>query len=396
MAAVAQRLRMAFCLLAALSGSTALYAWESAGSTYYSNDDLVAAGDADSCCGSQLIGDPAYGVDSQICECDLTGGVCDAKCCCDQDCSEYETMTVRRTSRRTHAHSPSGPPHRHAPDLPPSRPQVFACASNATYSARAGIKMCSEDLVQTNLPQSAQAAGWETETDLDGILCVVHDNSASLGAFYTDPTASSGALSEEEVRTELERYGVRAYDDCVVGSDAYCEQGASGISYTGAEGHYSYAQPVLGDGCLSAGSTAGCDTKRPALLPAAAPDGKCDGRQQALSFLVDVPPYSCRLELRTDTLPQLCATILNASFLQQQLLAATPAAAASLAPSFYLQQGRLNASGYERTDTPPASVYDPDSNPNPNPSPEPKPKPNVNPHPHPHPTLALSPNPSPT
>ena len=43
------------------------------------------------------------------------------------------------------------------------RPQVFACASNKTYSARAGIKMCSEDLVQTNLPQSAVAAGWETE-----------------------------------------------------------------------------------------------------------------------------------------------------------------------------------------------------------------------------------------
>ena len=157
--------------------------------------------------------------------------------------------------------------------------------------------MCSEDLVQTNLPQSAVAAGWETETDLDGILCVVHDNSASLGAFYTDPTASGGALSEEEVRTELERYGVRAYDDCVVGSDAYCEQGASGLSYTGAEGHYSYAQPVMGDGCLSAGSPAGCDVKRPALLPAATPDGKCNARQQRLGFLVDVPPYSCRLEL---------------------------------------------------------------------------------------------------
>ena len=170
-------------------------------------------------------------------------------------------------------------------------PQVFACASNKTYSARAGIKMCSEDLVQTNLPQSAVAAGWETETDLDGILCVVHDNSASLGAFYTDPTASS-ALSEEEVKTELERYGTPSYHECIVGSDAYCEQGASGIAYTGAEGHYSYAQPLLGDGCLSASSPAGCDVKRQALLPAAAPDGKCNGRQQRLGFLVDVPPYS--------------------------------------------------------------------------------------------------------
>ena len=79
----------------------------------------------------------------------------------------------------------------------------------------------------------------------------MHDNSASLGAFYTDPTASS-ALSEEEVKTELERYGTPSYHECIVGSDAYCEQGASGIAYTGAEGHYSYAQPLLGDGCLSA------------------------------------------------------------------------------------------------------------------------------------------------
>ena len=214
--------------------------------------------------------------------------------------------------------------------------------------------------MQTNLPQSAVAAGWETETDLDGILCVVHDNSASLGAFYTDPTASGGALSEEEVRTELERYGVRAYDDCVVGSDAYCEQGASGLSYTGAEGHYSYAQPVMGDGCLSAGSPAGCDVKRPALLPAATPDGKCNARQQRLGFLVDVPPYSCRLELSAATLPQLCATRLNASFVQQQLLAATPAAAASLAPTVYLQQGPRNASlpSNFTVAAPPASVYD--------------------------------------
>ena len=72
---------------------------------------------------------------------------------------------------------------------------VFACASNATHSARAGVKMCSDDLVHTNLPRSAVAAGWETETDLDGILCVVHDNSASSGAFYADPTAKGAALS---------------------------------------------------------------------------------------------------------------------------------------------------------------------------------------------------------
>ena len=122
------------------------------------------------------------------------------------------------------------------------------------------------------------------------------------------------------MRTELDRYGVAAYDQCVVGGDPYCEQGASGIAYTGGEGHYSYAQPVYGDGCLSAGSAAGCDVKRPVLLPAPAPDGKCGGRQQRLGFLVDVAPFSCRLELSAATLPQLCATSLNASFVAQQLL----------------------------------------------------------------------------
>ena len=165
----AQRLSRLACGLLALTGSTALNVWESAGSTYYSDTELP--GNPDSCCGSQLIGDPAFGVASKICDCDLTAGVCDAKCCCDQDCTEYETMTV------------------------------FACASNATHSARAGVKMCSDDLVHTNLPRSAVAAGWETETDLDGILCVVHDNSASSGAFYADPTAKGAALSQEEVRT---------------------------------------------------------------------------------------------------------------------------------------------------------------------------------------------------
>ena len=192
--------------LALASAQDALYAWESPPDPYYA----AVPGDASDCCGSQLIGDPAYNIDSQICECDATAGVCDAACCCDQDCSEYETMTV------------------------------FKCSNNATFAARAGVKMCSEELVQTNLPQSAAARGWDTVTDLDGILCVVHDNSASFGAFLTDPTSSSGALSEEEVDTELSRYGVGAYADCVVcskadcvaGSKPYCEEGASGISYT--------------------------------------------------------------------------------------------------------------------------------------------------------------------
>ena len=111
----------ALLVLVALSGSTALNAWESAGSTYYSDAELP--GDPDSCCGSQLIGDPAYGVDSQICECDLTGGECDAACCCDQDCSEYETMTVRRAlppHARTLSRGTCSPPRRpaHAPPPP--------------------------------------------------------------------------------------------------------------------------------------------------------------------------------------------------------------------------------------------------------------------------------------
>ena len=139
------------------------------------------------------------------------------------------------------------------------------------------------------------------------------------------------------MRTELDRYGVAAYDQCVVGGDPYCEQGASGIAYTGGEGHYSYAQPVYGDGCLSAGSAAGCDVKRPVLLPAPAPDGKCGGRQQRLGFLVDVPPFSCRLELSAATLPQLCATSLNASFVAQQLLVRARARAGVTNPNPNLQ-----------------------------------------------------------
>ena len=79
-----------FATLATASGT--LYAWESAESTYYTTSSLP--GDASSCCGSQRVGDPVYNVDASICECDATAGVCDPACCCDQDCSEFETMTV--------------------------------------------------------------------------------------------------------------------------------------------------------------------------------------------------------------------------------------------------------------------------------------------------------------
>ena len=54
----------ALVLVAAAAADDSLYAWESPAATYY--DETALPGDASSCCGSQLIGDPAYVVVSQI------------------------------------------------------------------------------------------------------------------------------------------------------------------------------------------------------------------------------------------------------------------------------------------------------------------------------------------
>tara|TARA_B110001452_G_scaffold104469_1_gene86601 strand:- start:94 stop:1785 length:1692 start_codon:yes stop_codon:yes gene_type:complete len=233
--------------------------------------------------------------------------------------------------------------------------QVFACTSNATYTARDGVNMCSDQLVRANLPSSAVADGWRTETDLDGLLCVVADNSASFGAFLKDPTDASGPLSEEEVLAEIDRYGVDAYDDCAIEGQAYCEEPKSGIAYSGAEEYYSYAQPLMGDGCLSADAADGCSLERQVLLPAASPDGSCGDRQQQLPFLRDVSPFSCSLPVFAATLADLCATSLNASFLQQQLFAVSPGASASLAPSLLTSSDGTN---YSSVGTPPVSSYE--------------------------------------
>ena len=108
--------------------------------------------------------------------------------------------------------------------------------------------------------------------------------------------------------------------------------------------HYSYAQPLMGDGCLEAGSAAGCDDpKQPVVIPAASPDGRCGGSQQALAFLRDVPPFACTLAAGAAALPLLCATTLNASFLQQQKFAATPDVPAALAPALQLRLGAPDA-----------------------------------------------------
>ena len=95
-------------------------------------------------------------------------------CCCDPDCDD----TVDRV-------------------------EVFGCVKVTSPRARAGVSMCEEDLVNVNLPASAKADGWESETDADGALCIVYDNSASRGAFYDDPT-SDGAMDAREVNDEIE------------------------------------------------------------------------------------------------------------------------------------------------------------------------------------------------
>ena len=48
--------------------------------------------------------------------------------------------------------------------------------------------------------------------------------------------------------------------------------------------HYSYAQPLMGDGCLEAGSAAGCDKKRKVVIPAASPDGRAHPEEGERSF----------------------------------------------------------------------------------------------------------------
>jgi len=243
-----------------------LFVWETPESDYISAASLTS--DPATCCGANLIGDPAYAEEPNACNCDLTVGACDVGCCCDPDCASIDVTTT------------------------------FDCEDNSTDSGRAGVRMCSPDLVTVNLPASTVARGWSTVSDLDGLLCVVTDNSASRGAYYHDPTESTGAFTAEEVANELAKV------DEIVPTYAHWLD-ASGSQAAG-QAAYRAGDVVLGDGCLSrADPEAGCASLRPMLLPGTTSvAGACAG-SRPITFLDEIAPYSC-LDERAD-LAELCA-----------------------------------------------------------------------------------------
>ena len=76
-----------FLVAAVLTSSAAAQTlvWES--EPYYYADASLPTPGSDSCCGSQLVGDPSIGDSGNDCLCDLTVGECDVGCCCDTSCS---------------------------------------------------------------------------------------------------------------------------------------------------------------------------------------------------------------------------------------------------------------------------------------------------------------------
>ena len=86
------------------------------------------------------------------CECDVTAGHCDAGCCCDSECTAGEAMDFNQT----------------AYDGCKNKEEInsFMCydASN----------------VQVNTP----SYGMQTSSPLDGVMCVVYDNSPIKGTYF--------------------------------------------------------------------------------------------------------------------------------------------------------------------------------------------------------------------
>ena len=92
----------------------------------------VPAQGTSTCCGSQLVGDPAAQKSSPACLCDLTAGACDDGCCCDLDCS-FDSLKLDG---------------------------IFGCKSNGTVAQPTGYTMCSDQLVAANIPQSCKSRAW--------------------------------------------------------------------------------------------------------------------------------------------------------------------------------------------------------------------------------------------
>lgn len=229
------------------------YAWQPSSTSYYYE---AVAGDPSTCCGSYLVGDPAASIQPYNCPTDATAGVCDAGSCCDPDCSAGALAAVDG---------------------------VFGCAVAETPFSRSNVLYCSDavPLSVVNLPAVARADGWATTTEFNNLLCVYKDNSPSLGSFYSDPTSTG--LTGQQITNEIEAAAGSAFSDRLQGpppTDVSAKL-------------YRLGEPVLGEGCASAGGMNGCSSLAPLLLPAVAADGTCAAHGRSVPFLRELEPYTC-------------------------------------------------------------------------------------------------------
>jgi len=268
------------------------YAWESPTTYHYAS----VAGDAATCCGATLVGDPTAGIVPYNCPTDLTAGVCDPGSCCDPDCSAGTLATVDG---------------------------VFSCPELVTPFSRSGVLYCSDalPLSTVNLPVSARADGWAT-TEWNDMLCVYKDNSPSIGSFYSDPAAVP--LTEQQVMNEIE---------AAAGSTFSTSLSAAPTTDTSSS-FYRLGDPVLGEGCATAGGTSGCSALAPLQLPEVAPEGSCALRGRSIPYLTPVPPYTCE-PAAANSLAQLCTSSYAAQLVTSLNRGTNPAIAA--APNLGLQ-----------------------------------------------------------
>lgn len=243
-------------------------------------------GDSATCCGSAIIGNPKYGEPQYTCLCDLTILACDDGCCCDPDCSGFQSL------------------------------KVFQCVSNATVVVENRVRLCSDQLSSVNLPKAAIAAGYNT-LGLDGLLCVVKDNSIAQGYFLTDPVADR-TLTPAEIAQEIAYYSPTTFTTWLEPTKSAPRIAA----------YYTLDEPLLGDSCLSSEGQVGCAEATPIIFPARDNDGSCNGAQQ-VPFLRDIVPFNCELNAPLTSLINIaaaCTGILNTSFLASFLISATPSA----------------------------------------------------------------------
>jgi hypothetical protein len=243
------------------------YAWQASSTSYYYES---VAGEPYTCCGSYLVGDPAASIQPYNCPTDVTAGLCDTGSCCDPDCSAGSLATVDG---------------------------VFGCPIAETPFSRSNVLYCSDaiPLSVVNLPAAARADGWATTTEFNELLCVYKDNSPSLGSFYSDPT--TGGLTGQQVTNEIEAAIGSAFSDSLGGpppTDVSAKL-------------YRLGEPVLGEGCASAGGSSGCTSLAPLLLPAVAADGTCAAHGRSVPYLRELEPYSCA-PTASSSLVELCAS----------------------------------------------------------------------------------------